>query len=127
MIGRPLISALVDGGHQVIGMTRREERTVALRELGAEAVVCDVYDETRLREAVRAARPDAVINQLTEIPDRMDPRRIRQLMEPTNRLRTEGTKRLVEAALAGGACARCLPSSCLPSSSGGRCSPCCAA
>ena len=103
VIGRALILALVDGGHQVTGMTRQAERVGALRVLGADPVVCDVFDEAGLTEAVKVARPDAVVHQLTAIPRRMDPRRIKELMEPTNRLRIEGTKHLIAAAVAAGA------------------------
>ncbi len=50
-IGRPLARQLVAAGHEVTGMTRREEQAAELRGAGAEAVVCDVYDAEGLREA----------------------------------------------------------------------------
>ena len=43
-IGRPLVRQLLAAGHEVTGMTRREERAEAIRAAGAEAVVCDVFD-----------------------------------------------------------------------------------
>lgn len=42
-IGRPLVRQLVAAGHEVTGMTRREERAGEIRAAGAKAVVCDVY------------------------------------------------------------------------------------
>ncbi|MGN6588595.1 MAG: NAD-dependent epimerase/dehydratase family protein [Solirubrobacterales bacterium] len=99
-IGRPLIRQLVAAGHEVTGMTRRSERAAELREAGAEAVVCDVFDADGLREAVVAARPEAVVHALTALPERFGPRTD---LRPTNRLRTEGTRNLIAAAQAAGA------------------------
>jgi nucleoside-diphosphate-sugar epimerase len=101
-VGRPLVRRLVEGGHEVTGMTRREERAEALRADGANAVVADVFDEPRVREAIAAAGPEAVVHQLTALPERMNFRK-RDLFEPTNRVRTEGTRILIDAARAAGA------------------------
>lgn len=99
-IGRPLIRQLVAAGHEVTGMTRREERAAEIRAAGAEAVVCDVYDAEGLREAVVAARPEAVVHALTALPPRFT---VRTDLKPTNRIRIEGTRNLVAAAQAAGA------------------------
>jgi nucleoside-diphosphate-sugar epimerase len=53
--------------------------------------------------AAATARAEAVVHQLTAIPARVPPRQAGRLLEPTNRLRTEGTKILLEAARAAGA------------------------
>lgn len=102
-IGRPLLRRLVEAGHEVSAMTRVAERGEALRAAGARAVVCDVFDPDGLRRAAQEARPEAVVHQLTAIPTRIDPRRVAQDIEPTNRLRTEGTRNLAAAAVAAGA------------------------
>jgi nucleoside-diphosphate-sugar epimerase len=99
-IGRPLVRQLIAAGHEVTGMTRREERAAELREAGAEAVVCDVFDAEELRAAVLAASPEAVVHALTALPEQFGPRTD---LRPTNRLRTEGTRNLVAAAQAAGA------------------------
>jgi nucleoside-diphosphate-sugar epimerase len=101
-IGRPLVPKLIEAGHQVTGMTRSEERAAALREAGAEAVVADVFDEQRVREAMVAAEPNVVIHQLTSLPDKLD-FRDKDLYAATNRVRTEGTRILQDAARAAGA------------------------
>jgi uncharacterized protein YbjT (DUF2867 family) len=44
VIGTQLVPLLVDDGHTVAGMTRSPEKAQRLRELGAEPVVCDVFD-----------------------------------------------------------------------------------
>jgi nucleoside-diphosphate-sugar epimerase len=100
-IGRPAVRQLVAAGHEVTGMTRREERAAKIRELGAEAVVCDVFDAEGLRAAVSAAAPEVVVHLLTALPDRFKPRS--NYLEPTNRIRTEGTRNLIAAAKAAGA------------------------
>ncbi len=63
----------------------------------------DAFDRDRLQGIVVDSRPDAVINQLTAIPRRLQPRRARRAMEATNRLRREGTEALIDAAKAAGA------------------------
>jgi nucleoside-diphosphate-sugar epimerase len=101
-IGRPLVPKLVAAGHDVTGMTRSEERAEAVRAAGARAAVVDVFDAERLRHAVTDARPEVVIHELTSLPDRLDFRK-QGIYEPTNRVRTEGTRNLLDAARAAGA------------------------
>lgn len=101
VIGRPLVRQLVAAGHQVTGMSRREERAAAVRAAGAEGVVCDVFDAEALNAAVAAAAPEAVVHALTALPPKFNPRE--NYLAPTNRLRTEGTRNLLAAARAAGA------------------------
>ncbi len=101
-LGRPLIPQLVAAGHDVTGSTRSEERAAAIRAAGARAVVCDALDAAALRAAVTEAAPEVVIHQLTALPDRFDPRDD-EMYYPTNRLRSEGTRNLIEAARSAGA------------------------
>jgi nucleoside-diphosphate-sugar epimerase len=101
-IGRPLVRRLVVAGHEVTGMTRREERAEEIRAAGAQAVVCDVYDAAALETAVCEAAPEVVVNQLTSLPQRYDPRKA-SFYEETNRVRSEGGGNLVAAARAAGA------------------------
>jgi len=101
-IGRPLVRRLVSAGHAVTGMTRRDDRAAALRELGADAVMCDALDARALEQAVVAARPEVVVHQLTALPAKLDPNRA-GVYDATNRLRTEGTANLVAAAGSAGA------------------------
>lgn len=82
-------------------MTRREDRAESIRQAGAEAVVCDVFDAQALREAVVAAEPEVVLHALTALPQRFKPRS--DYLAATNRVRSEGTRNLVAAAKAAGA------------------------
>ena len=101
-VGRPLVRALVAGGHEVTGMTRREPAAAEIRAAGAEAAVCDAFDPPALDRAVAAAEPEVVIHELTALPKRLDLRR-RGVYDANNRIRTEGTRNLIAAAGAAGA------------------------
>ena len=72
-----------------------------LRALGATSAIVDALDAERLRRAVAAAKPTHVVHQLTALP-KGGPKNTRDLMS-TNRLRIEGTRHLVDAAIAAGA------------------------
>ena len=100
-IGVPLVRLLVAGGHEVAGMTRSDGKAGMLRELGAEPVVCDVYDAAALAEAVAAFRPGVVIHELTDLPD--DISELRAAAGANGRIRREGTRNLLSAARAAGA------------------------
>ncbi len=103
VIGRRLIPKLIAAGHEVTGMTRSPGKVHMLRAGGAEPVVADAFDATAVREAVTAARPDAVIHELTALPRRINPRTIVRDFVANDRLRSEGTRILVEAAREAGA------------------------
>src|SRR5581483_1395480 len=100
-VGVPLVRALVAAGHDVTALTRSSGKVPELRALGAEAAVADALDREALVRAVAAAQPTHVIHQLTALP-KDGPRRARDL-EPTNRLRIEGTRNLLDAAIQAGA------------------------
>jgi nucleoside-diphosphate-sugar epimerase len=101
VIGMRLIPLLVRDGHEVAGMTRSPGKTAALRELGAEPVVCDVFDAGALARAVTAFGPELVMHQLTDLPDQAE--RIPEFAARNNRIRTEGTRNLLAAAAQAGA------------------------
>jgi nucleoside-diphosphate-sugar epimerase len=101
VVGRPTVRKLLAAGHDVVGMTRRQERAEEIRAAGAEAVVCDVFDADAVSVAVAAARPEVVIHALTALPPRFDPKS--DYLAATNRVREEGTRNLVAAASAAGA------------------------
>ena len=90
-IGRSLLPLLE--GHEVVGMTR--SRPDLVRALGAAPVVCDVYDRERLLTVVVDARPEVVVDLLTDLAA-WD-------FRANNRIRREGTRNLVDAAVAAGA------------------------
>jgi nucleoside-diphosphate-sugar epimerase len=97
-IGRRLVPLLRAAGHRVFGTTRDPAKAEALRRLGAEPVVVDVFDARALSDAVAAARPEVVIHQLTDLPPGLDPARMAEAGPRNARIRSEGTRNLVVAA-----------------------------
>ena len=100
-IGIPLVRALVAAGHQVTALTRSASKRDELSALGASVAVADALNRTALIDVVREARPTHVIHQLTALP-KDGPRRPSDLTA-TNRLRIDGTRNLLDAAIAAGA------------------------
>lgn len=90
VIGRNLIPRLAGAGHEVVGMTGDAAKSELVRSLGARPVVVDVFDRDGLEAAVGAESPDAVIHQLTSLHGGD--------YAATNRVRTEGTRNLIDAA-----------------------------
>src|SRR5215218_83496 len=101
-LGRRLVPLLVQGGHQVTGMTRTAGKAAGLRAAGAEPVVADALDRDAVLRAVMAARPEVVVHELTALAQMTDFRRLDEGFALTNRLRTEGTDHLLAAARAAG-------------------------
>src|SRR5947207_10360228 len=98
VIGVRLVPLLVAAGHEVAGMTRSPEKARALRDLGAEPVVCNAFDADALRALVVAFEPGVVVNELSDLPDKLA-----ATNEANVRMRREGTRNLLAAANAAGA------------------------
>jgi 2-alkyl-3-oxoalkanoate reductase len=97
-IGARLVPQLVEWGHEVIGTSRSPEKADRLRAQGAEPVVLDLLDPRAVREAVAAARPEAIAHEATALASMTDFKHFDRSFAPTNRLRTEGTDALLAAA-----------------------------
>jgi 2-alkyl-3-oxoalkanoate reductase len=95
-VGLPLVRALCTLGHQVTGMTRAGPGAARLRELGASVSTADAFDPKAVRDAIEAAAPDAVIDQLTWLP--ANPADIIKSMPNDTRLHREGGGNLLAAA-----------------------------
>jgi len=95
------VRALARAGHEVTSLNRSAARDRGFDGLGVSVVQADALNRDALVSAVDAARPTHVIHQLTALPK--DGVRRSSDIEPTNRLRTEGTRNLVEAAIRAGA------------------------
>lgn len=96
VIGRRLVTRLVQEGHTVGGMTRSAPHLETLRGLGAEPILCDVFDREALIEAVGGYRPDVILNELTDLPD--DAAKLGEHADLNARIRGEGTANLIAAA-----------------------------
>jgi nucleoside-diphosphate-sugar epimerase len=105
-LGRRLVPQLLERGHQVTATTTSAAKLGLLKELGADGVVMDGLDGVSVGEAVAAARPDAILHQMTAISvahaGKADMKHMDRWFAGTNRLRTEGTDHLLSAAEAAG-------------------------
>lgn len=93
VIGRQLVPLLESAGHEVIGMAR-----TVRGHMGSTALAVDAFDRDAVVRAVQETQPDAIVNMLTAIPDRLNPKRIDYDFSMTNRLRKVGTENLRFAA-----------------------------
>jgi len=100
VIGVRLVPLLVRAGHDVAGMTRTPAKADTLRGLGADPVVCDVYDADGLLHEVVSFAPELVLHELTDLPD--DEASIAG-SSANARIRREGTRNLLAAAQSAGA------------------------
>jgi len=97
-IGRHLVPMLVEAGHHVVGTTRSAERAGWLHDVGATPAIVDVFEPEALRDAVVLARPEVVMHQLTDLAAGFAPDDLAR----TAKLRTVGTRHLVDATIASG-------------------------
>jgi 2-alkyl-3-oxoalkanoate reductase len=102
VIGIRLVPRLREQGHEVIATSRSQNKAAQLRALGARPVALDVLDPGAVREQVAAARPDAIIHEATALTGVRWGRSLDKTFGPTNRLRTEGTDILLDAARGAG-------------------------
>jgi nucleoside-diphosphate-sugar epimerase len=106
VIGRRLVPQLVSRGHQVTATTTSRDKLGLLEQLGAEGVVMDGLDAAAVGEAVAAARPDVIVNQMTALSEahagKPNLRKADRFFAATNRLRSEGIDHLLAAAEATG-------------------------
>ncbi|MGN8049627.1 NAD-dependent epimerase/dehydratase family protein [Curtobacterium sp. 22159] len=94
VLGRAFLPLVVGDGHDVFGMTRSRGGARTVESLGALPVTVDVMDRHQLTRALADARPHAVVDLLTDLATGDS--------ASNARLRTEGTRNLVDAALGAG-------------------------
>jgi nucleoside-diphosphate-sugar epimerase len=101
-IGRRLVPLLVEAGHDVAATTRAPEKERAIFDLGAKPCVVDGLDREAVLDAVSRAEPEVVVHEMTGLSAVTNLRNFDRAFAETNRLRTEGTDNLLEAARAAG-------------------------
>ena len=109
-IGQVLSRILVADGYEVYGTTRSKDKVATLENMNVKPVVVDVFEAERLKEIVAKIQPDVVIHQLTDLPYALDASEMTAALVRNARLRTEGTKNLVDAAVNAG-CQRIIAQS----------------
>ena len=96
-LGMQLVPRLIEGGHQVTGMTRSRSKAETVRDLGATPVVADALDPEQIAGAVAGSNPEVIVHELTALSGELDLRHFDRTFELTNRLRTEATDHLLAA------------------------------
>jgi len=99
-IGRPLVAELIRQGHQVTGITRRASSLEHLAKLGATILEVDVFDATAVERALRESQAEAVIDQLTSLPQ--TPADLPEALPGDRKVRLEGGGNLHRAAQTAG-------------------------
>jgi nucleoside-diphosphate-sugar epimerase len=98
-IGRHAVAALVRAGHAVTALARTPEKAAQLRQQGAAPITVSIFDRAALTEAFNGR--DAVINLATAIPPTSKFMQTKA-WAANDRVRTEGSAAIVDAALAVG-------------------------
>ncbi len=96
VVGRGVVPLLVADGHTVRGVARSLAKAELLRALGAEPVAVDLLDAAAVSSAV--AGSDAIVHLATRIPP-LAKMRSASAWRENDRLRSETTRHLVDAAL----------------------------
>ena len=94
VLGRSLIPLLAEAGHEVTATTRSVDRFSLISRLGATPAVFDALDRDAAFEVVSEARPDVVMHLLTDLSTGDS--------ASNARLRVNGSRNLVDAALHAG-------------------------
>jgi nucleoside-diphosphate-sugar epimerase len=100
VIGHRAVAGLVAAGHDVTGIARGPQKAALLTRLGARPVNVSLFDADALRIAV--AGHDAVVNLATKIPP-ITKMSLMSAWAENEQIRTEGSRNLVDAAIAAGA------------------------
>jgi 2-alkyl-3-oxoalkanoate reductase len=99
-IGQPLIAELIRQGHTVTGMTTSDAGAAKLARFGAAAVQVSVLDASAVGAAIRDAKPEVIIDELTSLP--RNPADMESSMARDRQVRIEGGGNLLRAAVAHG-------------------------
>lgn len=97
VLGRRVVPRLTGDGHRVTGVARNAQKAAALRAHGATPIQVDLFDPQAVRDAVYGS--EVVMNLATAIPPTSQMLR-RSAWRETDRLRSEASRNLVDAALA---------------------------
>jgi len=116
VLGRPVVRRLAEEGNRLRALSRSDSNDQMLRRLGAEPVRADLFDAASIAQAVRGA--GAVLHLATRIPPRSQAAHA-DAWEENDRIRTTGTRLLVDAALAAGAHTFIYPGICFIYADGG--------
>lgn len=101
-IGRPTLDQLLARGHNVVALTRTQERAQSLAAQGIEPAIADVFDAESVKAAIAHAQPEVVIEQLTALPRTYTRESMNATAALNTRIRSEGGANVLAAAKAAG-------------------------
>lgn len=101
-IGRPTLDQLLARGHNVVALTRTQERAQLLAAQGIEPAIADVFDTDSVKAAIAHAQPEVVIEQLTALPKTYSRESMNATAALNTRIRSEGGANVLAAAKAAG-------------------------
>lgn len=107
VLGVPVLYLLRERGHRVRALARSDRAEAIVRSLDAEPVRCELFDPSGLRSAAGGCQ--AVLHLATRIPTGREAGRAEAWIE-NDRIRSEGTRLVVDAALAAGVAMLVYPS-----------------
>lgn len=107
VLGRPAVRALVESGHNVRALARSDANATLLRSLGATPIRADLFDPDAMRDAASSCQ--AILHLATKIPAQLGKR---SAWAETDHIRRDGTRIVVDAALAQGVATVVYPSIC---------------
>jgi nucleoside-diphosphate-sugar epimerase len=96
VIGRQLVPLLTAVDHEVIALARSRNRAIGLGP--AEVREADLLNRPAVAKVVADTAPDAIVHLATAIPAAINPKTMARDFTITDRLRTEGTRNLLDAA-----------------------------
>jgi nucleoside-diphosphate-sugar epimerase len=99
VLGKPVVRLLVEAGYQVSALSHSEANTTTIQQLSATPVVADLFERESLIRALSSTRADAIIHLASRIPPTSRMGKLSSWQE-NDRIRRDGTRTLVEAALA---------------------------
>lgn len=102
-LGRFLVPQLIEAGHQVDALTRTSAKVAGLEAVGANPVLGDAKDPVGLKKLVHDSQPDAVIDELTDLPKTMGVRAFSHFYDRLTPLKATASPALLEAATEVGA------------------------
>lgn len=89
-LGQVLAKNMLEKGHSVLGLVRREEAKKIITGLGAEVEQADLFDKAKLSEILKNYKPDTIFHLAAEIATQRNKNLIYQV-------NVEGTKLLAQA------------------------------
>jgi len=101
VLGNAVVPRLLADGHVVYALSRSQANQEVLERLGAKPVPADLFDGQALVQALTGCEAEAILHLATSIPPTMQVGR-RKAWQENDRIRREGARALVEAALAAG-------------------------